>query len=124
MASVDDIKLLPWGETPDGNRWHGRLVSIAGTPVGPITKTDVVQVLYHYADPDDWDGHEVCVLELKDGRYAAYETSWGPTGDGFSEDAYGGDADIVFGRDLNAVILEALTDFGRRRLGIPEAGLS
>lgn len=122
MVSVDDIRLLPWGKTPDGARWHGSLVSIAGTPVGPIEKEDVAKVLFHYADADDWDGHEVCVLELKDGRYAAYETFWGPTGCGFSDDAYGGDANIVFGWNLNDVILEALTDIGRRRVGIPAEG--
>lgn len=36
------------------------------------------------------------IVELVDGRYVAWESSWGPTGSGFHPDAYGGTADILF----------------------------
>ena len=124
--ATSGIKLMPWGEVPPGAHGHwttGRLVSIAGCPVGAVFPEDVAAVVYHYADEDGWDGKEVCVLRLKDGRFVAYETFWGPTGHGFSEDAYGGGADLVFGWSLGDVVLEALTDEGRRLVGIPEEGL-
>lgn len=43
---------------------------------------------------DDWDGTCYGVVELSDGRFVAWESWWDATGSGFSEDAYGGDADF------------------------------
>lgn len=127
--TVHDLRLMPWDETP-GRRdgyygWStGDFISLGGAETGPVGKEDVGEVLYHFNSGDnDWDGKEVAVLCLKDGRFVGYETWWGPTGSGFSEDAYGGDANLYFATNLNDLILNALTDEGRRYCGIPEAGL-
>jgi hypothetical protein len=119
MSIYDALAIAP----NFGSRWHGELISVDGTAATPFTEEEVERILYAGATPDDWDGQQAAVLLLKDGRYVAYETDWGPTGDGFNEDAYGGDADVYFGKDLNRLVLTALTDSGRRLCGIPEAGL-
>jgi hypothetical protein len=120
--TAGDLKLMPWGQCPsEFGDWNGRMRSIEGVPVGPVLEEDVEEVLYHSTSGDRWDGSEVAVLRLRDGRYVAYETDWGPTGDGFSRDAYGGDADLWFahGGDLRTLLLQALTDQGRRSVGLP-----
>lgn len=121
MGIYDDLQLPPSFEPEN---WHGQLVSVDGTEATPFTEEEVATILFAGATPEHWSGTQAAVLLLKDGRYAAYETDWDPTGDGFSEDAYGGDASVYFGKDLNRLVLTALTDAGRRLCGIPEAGLS
>ncbi len=93
--------------------WSGRLVSVDGAPTDDFTEEDVAEVVASGSSGDDWDGTVAAVLRLKDGRFVAYETFWGPTGDGFSADAYGGDADIHFAQTLDAVVAFGLTDEGR-----------
>lgn len=113
------------GEWSSAN-WHGEFKSINGAPAGAFSESEIAEVLYQADTGDDWDGKCAAVLRLKDGRLVAYETWWGPTGDGFCEDAYGGDADVYFAspEHLNELILIALTDEGRRLLGIPAEGLA
>jgi len=118
MGAYDVLHIAP---EFDG-RWSGRLISVDDTEASAFVEDDVETILYAGDTGTDWDGTQAAVLMLKDGRLVAYETFWGPTGDGFSEDAYGGDADVYFGRDLNRLILTALTDAGRRLCGIPEKG--
>lgn len=115
--------LMPWGKRPGGPWSNGEFVSLRGTETGPVEKEDVDEVVFYGESGDHWDGKEAAVMRLKDGRYVAYETFWGPTGDGFHEDAYGGDANLYFGTNLNDLILTALTDEGRRLCGIPEEGI-
>ena len=67
-----------------------------------------------------WDGTVAALVRLSDNRWMAWETFWGPTGDGFSEDAYGGDADVFMSVDRAKVIKFGLTDEGRRMLELAD----
>lgn len=118
--------MMPWGLEPGKSYWtRGEFVSVDGAPTGPVREEDVEEILFHGdTGARDWDGKEAAVLKLRSGTYVAYETWWGPTGDGFHEDAYGGDEKLYFGRDLNNLILTALSDEGRRLCGIPAEGLA
>lgn len=98
---------------------HGGLRSLDGAAVGPFTQGDVAEVLYHGENGDRWDGKEAAVIRLGDGRFVGWETWWGPTGSGFCDDAYGGDAEILFASDLRLLVNE-LSDEGRRLAGVPE----
>lgn len=124
--AVEVTVINPWWDGKWENRgWDDTRSSVGDANTDPPDVEDIDEVLYQGDTGDDWDGTAVFVAKLKDGRYMAYETSWGPTGDGFSEDAYGGDAEVWFAgpNDLNKLILTALTDHGRRLVGIPETGL-
>lgn len=92
MASVDDINPAPW----DRYNWGGSLISLEGCPAHDFTRDDVAEVVAWNACGDRWDGETAGIVKLTDGRYVAWEADYGPTGDGFSADAYGGDADIMF----------------------------
>lgn len=100
--------------------WNGRLVSINGTDTTDITPEDVAEVLAEYESGDQWDGSVAAVLKLKDGRFVTYETFYRPTGNGFSEDAYGGDADIHFASSYEDAVRWGLTDESRGWLGIEQ----
>jgi hypothetical protein len=118
---MSDVTIeAPFGLTAEADHWHGFFVSVDGTEAGTIAEDEVAEVLYQGSSGDTWDGYEAAVIRLKDGRLVAWETWYGPTGSGFSEDAYGGDADVYFGRDLSTLIKAALSDESRRLLGIPE----
>ena len=99
--------------------WHGQMQAIDGASSADFTWQDVAEVIAAAPRTDtrhSWDGDAVGVVLLKDGRFASWETSWGPTGDGFSEDAYGGDADIFFAPSLASILRWGLTEDGRRTL--------
>lgn len=101
--------------------WHGRLLSVDGTSAADFADDDVAEVLCAgETNPRDWDGDCAAVFRLADGRFVAYETNWGPTGSGFCEDAYGGNADLFFGATAEAVIYKGLSAEGRRLCGLPE----
>jgi hypothetical protein len=97
--------------------WEERFVSLDGTEASDFTIEDVAEVVASGETGDQWDGDVAAVLRLKDGRFVSYETFYGPTGDGFSLDAYGGDADLKFGATLEVVQRLGLTDNGRRLCG-------
>lgn len=105
---------------------HGELHSIDGTSTDGFVAADIESVLYQGTTGDEWDGDCAAVVRLKDGRLAAWETWWGPTGHGFGEDAYGGDSEVWFAKpeNLSKLVLQALTDKGRRLVGIPAEGLA
>lgn len=126
----DTVKTrLSVGETPFGYNESGSpfrqswtdksLRSLDGTSTEEFSEEDIAEVLYEGETPDDWDGKVAAVFRLKDGRLVAYETWWGPTGSGFCEDAYGGDAELLLASDLRLVVNE-LSDEGRRLAGVPE----
>lgn len=101
--------------------WHGRVVSHDGASTDLPTEDDVVEIIgCGESEPSDWDGDAAGVVRLKDGRYMAWETNWGPTGNGFSEDAYGGNAEVHFGLLLTSIVNMALTDEGRKLAGLTE----
>lgn len=109
----------PFGIFDDYKSWHGHVVSVDGTPTGPFAEADLDKIIFAGAtDEGAWDGECAAVVLLKDGRYVAWETTWGPTGDGFSEDAYGGDADVYFASTLDAAVNMGLTQEGRALAGV------
>jgi len=106
------------GDTPfdiSDRTWTGSYVSLDGCMAGPITLEDVESVIHHYEDGDRWDGKELVVLKLKDGRYVGYETWYGPTGSGFFRDAYGGDVDVCFANDYHVLMIMGMGDEARER---------
>jgi hypothetical protein len=118
MPTTKDLRLMPWRQTPGGCWSQGNFVSLDGAAVGSVAEEDVAEVLYFWSDGDTWDGDEIAVMRLADGRYVAYETWYGPTGDGFSEDAYGGDANLYFASSLAEVLRLGLGDEARRKIGV------
>jgi hypothetical protein len=106
---VDTIEEGPWTGRDGGEE------SLDGTPAFRLTKTDVDAVLFHYCAIDgSYDGKVAVVVRLTQGRgYAAWESWWGPTGSGFGNDAYGGDAVVYFGASVPVV----LSSFGEDALG-------
>lgn len=115
--------LLTCSITPFGKQVleHGRCVSLDGTEATlPFEEADVVEVLFDYNSGDDWDGTCCAVVRLQDGRLVAWSSWWGPTGDGFNEDAYGGDSDVFFASDLRLLVNAALDDEQRRLAGVPD----
>lgn len=116
----DELHALTRGVNPfNRSDWSGHYVSLDGTDASDFSEDDVAEIIASGCHPDgsDWDGNVAAVLLLRDGRYVSYETFWGPTGDGFSYDAYGGNADIHFASDLATVGRLGLTDEGRRLCG-------
>lgn len=111
--NIDDITLAPWHR----GEWHGELVSVDECPTDDFTKEDVERVVAWKEDPSKggWDGSAVGIVQLKDGRFVAWESWWDCTGSGFSRDAYGGDTDIVFARTAEAAHA-ALTEKARELL--------
>jgi hypothetical protein len=86
----------PWGAH------DAEAISVLGTLTGTIEESDVAEWLA-YGSPSTWQ-QEACVVRLKDGRIVAWVTSWDVTGSGFHADAYGGDAVLVFGPSVEAVM--------------------
>lgn len=108
---IDDVSPAPWSR----HGWTGELVSADGTATDDFTREDVAEVLQFATTPDGWDGETAGVIRLRDGRIVAWEADWGPTGDGFCCDAYGGTSDIVFAA-TEGVAVAALSDRGRALL--------
>lgn len=94
LAELYAISPAPWGRSA----WHGSFVSLDDTATDDFAIEDVTAVVAFGTTDDDWDGLNAGIAKLKDGRFVGWECGWGPTGNGFSEDAYGGDADILFAR--------------------------
>ena len=107
--NIDDISPAPWGRL----EWTGELVSVDGTSTEDFTVDDVLRVVWFATTaPGEWDGETTGCVQLKDGRFVAWEADWGPTGNGFVCDAYGGTADLVFAKSEVAA-LRAMTDRAR-----------
>jgi hypothetical protein len=96
-----EAKLVPWRR----GEWHGALVSLDGVSSADFGEEDVAEVIaYEETKDSKWDGNAAGVVRLKDGRFVAWEAAWGPTGDGFSKDAYGGNAAILFATTLRCAL--------------------
>lgn len=90
---------VPWNR----GAWHGSFVSLDGAVTDDFVEADIERVIaFGTTHPNDWDGSSAGIVLLKDGRFCSWESGWGPTGSGFSEDAYGGDADIMFATTADA----------------------
>lgn len=100
MAAVGDLRDAPW----NAFGWTEAWLSADGTEAGPFGEEDVAEVIAAADTGDGWDGYSWALLRLNDGRFAAWESSWGPTGSGFSLDAYGGDAEVWIGSTVDAVL--------------------
>ena len=102
-------------------QWHGRLLSVDGTDTTDFIDRDnePAEVIAAADTGAGWDGDAAGVARLTDGRFVAWDCGWGPTGDGFSEDAYGGEADIYFGATEEAVVWMGLSASGRTLCGYP-----
>jgi hypothetical protein len=104
VTNIDDIDPAPWGRCG----WTGGLVSLEGCPAHDFTRDDVAEVIAWGSTGDEWDGDTAGIMRLHDGRFVAWEATFGPTGNGFICDAYGGDTDIMFA---------ATEEIARRYLG-------
>lgn len=108
---------------PFGNlsSWHGSVETADGTNTSIFTENDLDKVLASgETSPNDWDGECAAIVRLKDGRYVSWETSWGPTGDGFCEDAYGGDATLHFSSTFENAVKFGLSPSGRKLCGLAD----
>jgi hypothetical protein len=104
---------VPWRR----GAWYGQFLSLDGTVAGDFKPEDIWRVLAVGCTEDGaWDGVGAAVVQLWDGRWVAWESSWGPTGSGFSEDAYGGGANVYFASSLEGAIMLGLTPSSRELL--------
>jgi hypothetical protein len=95
-----EIHLGPWMR----GQWNGQFVSVDGTSTADFTYDDVSDVIICCEEEySGYDGTSFGIVKLTDGRYISWETTWGPTGNGFSADAYSGDADIYCSMSMKAM---------------------
>ncbi len=111
MINIDTVSPAPWSRYD----WSGSLISADGCDAADFKEEDVAEVLQFVSRGDCWDGETAGIARLKDGRFIGWEAGYGPTGNGFSCDAYGGDADIYFAR-TEAAALEAIGESARTLL--------
>lgn len=97
---LDKISPAPW----ERHGWTGELTSPDGTPTDDFTRNDVARVVWFATTTPGWDGETTGCVQLRDGRFVAWEADWGPTGDGFFRDAYGGTSDLVFAKTEKAAL--------------------
>lgn len=95
MVSVESIRDAPW----DRGAWDGSFISADGASIEDFTVDDVDHMIAYGETDDRWEGISVGIARLKDGRVIGWEACYGPTGRGFSCNAYGGTADIICGDD-------------------------
>lgn len=105
---------VPWRR----GTWWGQFLSLDGTVAGDFKPEEIWRVLAVNNSGGRWDGVGAAVVQLRDERWVAWESSWGPTGSGFSEDAYGGGANVYFASSLEGAIMLGLTPSSRKLLGL------
>lgn len=108
---IESVHPAPWRR----HGWTGSLISFDGCDTSDFTEKDVSEVLQFVSTEGHWDGSTAGIAKLKDGRFIGWEATYGPTGNGFSRDAYGGTADIYFGK-TEAAVLEAIGESARTLL--------
>lgn len=105
MIDIDKIPDAPWHRSA----WSGGLISVGGCDASDFGRDDVDRVVAFNYDGEWGDAGDIAVIvQLKDGRFAAWTTWQDMTGTGFCNDAYGGTADIYFAPTAEA----ALSTFG------------
>jgi len=98
-----------WYFHPENGNWHGSFMSDEDLPT-TLEEKEIEEVLWSFDSGPDWEGDCAAIVKMNDGRYITWESWWGPTGDGFHEDAYGGDSDIHITKDLKKALLFGLSD--------------
>lgn len=106
--TLSELYDVPWAR----GSWCGSFVSLDGTPATDFTEPDIARLVAYGSTDDDWDGESAGIVQLKDGRFVSWESTWGPTGSGFHGDAYGGDADIWFGA-TDEIVRRQISERGR-----------
>jgi hypothetical protein len=102
--------ITPWFR----GEWNGRCVQLdPAAQVIDVCESDVSLLLAYGETPDTWDGEIAGIALLRNKTFLAWGTFYGPTGHGFSRDAYGGDADMMFASTWERAWLFGLTDKGR-----------
>lgn len=98
--SIDDIDPAPWNRYT----WSGSFICIGCPAITDLKREEVEEVLAWWESGDEWDGRTAGLVRLVNGSFVAWECDYGPTGNGFSEDAYGGDADIVVASTMEGAL--------------------
>lgn len=114
-----DFLLAPWMR----GQWRGQLISVDGCSAEDFVYEDVKEVIVASETDHSWDGSSVAIVRLNDDRYVGWETTWGPTGNGFSADAYGGDADIYFATSPKALFFYMSEDSRSQIMSVLEEEL-
>lgn len=97
--------------------WHGSTLDWTGEKVDDLPEDEsvVAACVWSYESGGTWDGEVACIVQLIDGRFAAWETFYGPTGNGFCEDAYGGGANVTIARSVEEAIRLGLSGDNQER---------
>lgn len=111
---------------PDDNPWYrhqwtGEVRTFNNVDNTMVSKDPDEDIAFVYAagtTSPDWNGQAAAIVLLKDGRWCAWSTRWGPTGSGFCCDAYGGDETVYFADNLETLRREALDAEGRALCGL------
>lgn len=116
--TTPQVEALTGGVNPFARgTWDGLIRSLDGAPNDDdFDPEHVDKVIAVYESGDQYDGEVAGLVLMEDGRFVAWETVYGPTGHGFSEDAYGGDADIFVAYSFEKILRFAFSDEGRRKL--------
>lgn len=126
QAVVRGMRLEPFSAFGSAN-WFGSINAIGECSTDEPEISDVVEVVSHCETGDRFEGNSYAVVRLLDGRFLAWETWWGATGDGFFHDAYGGDSDVVVSMSLALICRLGISDEARSALdlgvdGTPRSG--
>jgi hypothetical protein len=108
---------MPYPNPFSRHNWEGRVESVDGTDDKEVPENSFVFLLAGGDSGQDWDGYSAGVALIEDGRWICWYTDWGPTGDGFSCDAYDGDATIYVATDPREFQKKALGSEGRMLCG-------
>lgn len=101
-------------------QWHGEVRTFDRAVTHDfeeLDEDDVERIIAQFATPDQWDGYSCGIVLLRDGRYVSWHSFYGPTGDGFNEDAYGGNADVIISKSLSTALRYGLDEESRIALG-------
>lgn len=100
------------------HEWKGKVVSLDEASSDDIDENSLVFCLLSGRTKGYWDGESAGIALIKDGRWVAWETWWGPTGDGFNHDAYGGSEVIYVATHPEVLRTRGLGENGRHLCGL------
>jgi hypothetical protein len=116
---IDEDPKLPSESPFSRGDWSGEVVSLDDAEDSFVSEDSLYRVLVSGESAPDWDGESCGIALINDGRWIAWVSSWGPTGSGFSRDAYGGNATIYVANSPEILRQRALGSEGRMLCGIP-----